>query len=270
MRDESLSDYDFALDDDAPAPGGAWKAALGAGLSLCLLAGLVVWSYRLGVRDATEVPVIRAMVQDLRVAPDDPGGLQVAHQDRQVYGLTGGTVRSEAEVVLAPPPEPLLAEDEPMSRLVPAALVAADPASDPADAPQESPLTIDAMVAAVVAPSGSGVQSPLPPARPRPGPAPTVAAAAAAAGTPSPLAGRPAIQLGAYLTEDVARNQWRVLSARNGDLLAGRQPVVDVLVGPTRTLYGLRAAPFATVAEAQGLCAALRARNEDCLVTELR
>jgi hypothetical protein len=82
--------------------------------------------------------------------------------------------------------------------------------------------------------------------------------------------GTPAIQLGAYLSAEVAQTMWRTLAARNGDLLAGREPVVNPIVGSTRTLYGLRAAPFATMAEAQGLCAALRARNEDCLVTELR
>lgn len=282
MRDESLSDYDYALDDDEAVTGGAWKPAVGAVLSLCLLTGLIVWSYRLGVRDATEVPVIRAMVQELRIAPDDPGGLQVAHQEREVYALTGGSVREREEAVLAPPPEPLTAEDRPMGRLsaVPgmdsaiadaAAGDLAASAAEPAPAGPARASSIDDLVAAVVAPSSGGVLSPLPPVRRAAG---AVAAPAVPAATPQTPAspfrpGTPAIQLGAYLTEEVARNQWQTLSARNGDLLAGRQPVVNVLVGPNRTLYGLRAAPFQTQAEAQGLCAALRARSEDCIVTEL-
>ncbi|PIP98363.1 MAG: hypothetical protein COW75_00120, partial [Rhodobacterales bacterium CG18_big_fil_WC_8_21_14_2_50_71_9] len=34
------------------------------------------------------------------------------------------------------------------------------------------------------------------------------------------------------------------------------------------TLYRLRAAPFADMAEARALCAALRSRGEDCLLVE--
>lgn len=276
MRDETYFEHESLLDDDTR--GGRWAPVLGAVAAMALLSGLIVWSYRLGVRDAQDVPVIRAMVGDIRIAPTDPGGLQVEHQDRRVYDAMARVVPAAPDTVqLAPPPEALAAEDLPTGRLVPETVASAADAPVPAE-PLAPAMTeaqgIDDLVAAALAEPGppGEARSPLPPLRPgraaaagTPPPAPVAAASASPFGP-----GTPAIQLGAYLSDEVARTMWRTLAARNGDLLAGREPVVDVIVGSTRTLHALRAAPFATMAEAQGLCAALRARSEDCLVTTLR
>ena len=265
MRDEAFYDLDHALDEDAPATlAGRLAPVLGAVAAMAVLSGLVVWSYRLGVRDAHDVPVIRAMVEDVRVPPSDPGGLQVEHQDRRVYDALAGVAPAPTQTAqLAPPPEALAAEDLPAGRLVPGMLAEAQPQPE-VPAPAEPPRGIDDLVAQALAAAGPAgeARSPLPAARPR---------SAVAAAPASPVGpGAPAIQLGAYLSEEVARTMWQALSARNGDLLAGRQAVVNPIVGSTRTLHALRAAPFATMAEAEGLCAALKARNEDCFVTELR
>lgn len=273
MRDDTYADEEFLLDDDVQDGRGSRLApVLGAVTAIVLLSGLIVWSYRLGVRDAQDVPVIRAMVSDIRIAPTDPGGLQVEHQDRRVYDAMASVVPSTPEAVqMAPPPEELAAEDRAAGRLAPSISgESADPFDSLPPAVTES-RGIDDLVAAVLSepgPAGEG-RSPLPPVRPASGQSlPTTQVSATA--TASPLRpGTPAIQLGAYLSEDMARSMWRTLAARNGDLLAGREPVITTIVGTNRTLFGLRAAPFATRAEAQGLCAALRARNEDCLVTEL-
>jgi hypothetical protein len=63
---------------------------------------------------------------------------------------------------------------------------------------------------------------------------------------------------------------WREISARNGDVLAGRAPVLGVTEQDGRTLHLLRAAPFESLDEAQSLCAAMRARGEDCLTVRPR
>ena len=44
----------------------------GAALSLSLLAGAIGWSYQLIVRDINQIPIVRAQLGPLRVAPD-PG-----------------------------------------------------------------------------------------------------------------------------------------------------------------------------------------------------
>lgn len=263
-------------------------------VTVVALAAVVTWAYRLGMRDAQDVPVIRAMVEDMRIAPEDPGGLQVAHQDRRIYDvITDDAPREEPATALAPPPEPLVDEDVAMGQLLREAapvrteapfaegdrqIEAQSPAAprDPVEtvAPSDGLATqsdaiasIDDLVREVLGVSGAiadGMPSPRPRVRPvlvSTGPAQT---------RPRPTAPQPAIQLGAYQTRDVALQMWRSLSARNGDLLAGRDPVVNELAGSSPPLYGLRAVPFATTAEARGLCAALRARDEDCLVTQVR
>ena len=59
----------------------------GAALSLSLLAGAIGWSYKLVVRDINQIPIVRAQLGPLRVAPDNPGGLTAANQGLSVTQL---------------------------------------------------------------------------------------------------------------------------------------------------------------------------------------
>jgi hypothetical protein len=59
----------------------------GAALSLFLLAGAVGWSYQLIVRDINQIPIVRAQLGPLRMAPDNPGGLTAANQGLSVTQL---------------------------------------------------------------------------------------------------------------------------------------------------------------------------------------
>ena len=59
----------------------------GAALSFFLLVGAIGWSYQLIVRDINQIPVVRAQLGPLRVAPDDPGGLTAANQGLSVTQL---------------------------------------------------------------------------------------------------------------------------------------------------------------------------------------
>ena len=59
----------------------------GAALSLFLLAGAIGWSYQLIVRDVNQIPIVRAQLGPLRVAPDNPGGLTAANQGLSVTQL---------------------------------------------------------------------------------------------------------------------------------------------------------------------------------------
>ncbi len=43
-------------------------------VSIALLIGVGVWGYKTLSRDVSEVPVVRAATDPMRVAPEDPGG----------------------------------------------------------------------------------------------------------------------------------------------------------------------------------------------------
>ena len=60
---------------------------IGAVLSLSLLAGAIGWSYKLVVRDINQIPIVRAQLGPLRVAPDNPGGLTAANKGLSVTQL---------------------------------------------------------------------------------------------------------------------------------------------------------------------------------------
>jgi cell division septation protein DedD len=288
MRDESHFDYE--ADAEAQPRRGRWAVALGGVMALSLLAGLVVWSYRLGVRDPNDVPVIRAAAGSHKTRPEDPGGATFDHQGRGVYAAMSGGASGVSEITLAPPPERLADEDAPNAELTAAQEVAeigpvlegaseldllvASVLEDQPAAPASESGADPAPVAALVEPTAlAPLSAPLAPPRPslRVAPAETAAAAAVPAAlqtpAPAPVPTAAAVQLGAYLTEEVAMQMWGDLQRRYGDVLKGRSPAVAPIERDGRTLFGLRAVAFADAAEARAMCAALRSRGGDCFVT---
>lgn len=130
----------------APALGATLSRAAamaGAVLSLALVAGLGVWGYKLALRDVTGIPVVRALDGPMRIRPQDPGGLAVAHQGLAVNAVTAGGVAAgpTEQVTLAPSPASLSAED------VPAHVDATVSATLAAEADEVSPVTPEADVA---------------------------------------------------------------------------------------------------------------------------
>lgn len=123
---------------DRLIPAGLRRLA-GAAVFLGLVVAMGLWSYRLGTRDAAEVPVIRAMEGPVRIQPEDPGGARAAHQGLEVNAVLAGTPAPapEARQVTAPPPEPMPAlaeEDAPQGALIVAAARAfAEPPDETAD-----------------------------------------------------------------------------------------------------------------------------------------
>lgn len=99
----------------------ALSRAAAAGLFLMLVIGLAVWAYRLGTRDAGEVPIIRAMEGPARVQPAEPGGEVAAHQGLEVNSVLAGTPESRPaelpEVRIVAPAVGLADEDGPQGEL---------------------------------------------------------------------------------------------------------------------------------------------------------
>ncbi|TVR43585.1 MAG: SPOR domain-containing protein [Rhodobacteraceae bacterium] len=78
---------------------------MGAVLSVALIIGAGAWMWQMIQRDVAGVPVVRALEGPVRVAPDDPGGRQAAHQGLAVNGLAGANEEAPRDqITLAPPP----------------------------------------------------------------------------------------------------------------------------------------------------------------------
>ncbi|MGD9918073.1 MAG: SPOR domain-containing protein [Paenirhodobacter sp.] len=129
---------------DTPAGLGATIAApvskgvrmAGAATSLALILGVVVWGYKLAVRDVSGVPIIRAMSGPARIAPEDPGGDLARHTGLAVNEVagTGLAAPGPERVLLAPDPDGLDPDDAPMAALRPLPKVTAAAPETPAEA----------------------------------------------------------------------------------------------------------------------------------------
>lgn len=172
MANVDYDDFDPAAESDWPHPvpqGGRMARYVhlaGAVCSVALVLGMAYWGYRVAVRDANGVPVVRAMEGPMRIAPKDPGGEIADHQ-----GLAVNTVAALG--VAAPPPDRLVLAPRPVDLAI-------------EDAPGlalagEMPATPEASILPASAPASAV------PAMSAPGGLPQVAAAAPLAETDATL-----------------------------------------------------------------------------------
>ncbi len=220
-----------------------------AGIALAGLAALVWYVYEQtgGPGDAVrELPLIKAEEGPVKRRPEDPGGMAVPNQDKLVYELGTGESEGETFERLLPPPE------EPLPPPVPP-----EPEAQP-ETPPEPP-----------APKAE----PAPPPEPAPAPKPAESKAPATAPPPpaeeeKAAAGPHLVQLASFRKISEADGAWRRLVKSNRDLLGAFTARVERAdLGDGKGVYfRLRVGPFARHAEAEALCAKLKAREVDCLV----
>ncbi|MEL6681288.1 MAG: SPOR domain-containing protein [Pseudomonadota bacterium] len=86
-----------------------------------------------------------------------------------------------------------------------------------------------------------------------------------AVSTTSFAAGTNLVQLGAFTSPSLAAGEWDRLQGRFGELMTGRDRVIQVSNQSSNTWYRLRASGFADRAEARRFCAALEAEGADCI-----
>ena len=271
----------------------AYANIVGAVISLAVFIGIVTWGAKTVLRDSSGVPVVRALEGPARVAPEDPGGLLVAHQGLTVNEVAGSQITGAVDdpLQLAPRPINLQAEDQPIQPLVdreiataaaPAAVVLPEPEMDAAEALiiDETAESLAAMLAAgtdmapvkepasAVIPASAGggpIQSLRPRLRPfavftrqTPRVAPRNIPAAQI------VRGAPMAQLGAFGSAAIAEQAWADLSERHGDYLVGKPHVILQAAVGGGTIYRLRVHGFENQEEARRLCTALNRQNAEC------
>ena len=280
-------DYDH-YDGGYPAAGsghqfGRYAHLGGAVLSVALVISGAVWAYQLAVRDVAGVPVIRAVVDPMRLAPSNPGGSQTLHQGLSVNAVAAaGTALPLPETLtLAPRPMELAEEDqaglEPLEPVGGSDVVAMAPALAPveplttqSDAASGTTATAEALpatqedaVAAALA-EALGLESPdallaEPVAE---APATVAMAAPGAEIDPATLApGTLLVQLGAFDNQDEARQEWLRMTGSFTDLMGGKSLVIQPAQSGGKPFFRLRAHGFATDDDTRRFCTAMVAEN---------
>ena len=255
----------------------------GAALSVALVISGAVWAYQLAVRDVAGVPVIRAVVDPMRLAPSNPGGSQTLHQGLSVNAVAAaGTALPLPETLtLAPRPLELAEEDraglEPLEPVGGADVVAMAPVLAPVEplaslsesgAAEALPATQEDAVAAALA-EALGLESPQATVSDTSVDAPTEMAAVAAPGAeidPATLVpGTLLVQLGAFDNQDEARQEWLRLTGSFTDLMGGKSLVIQPAQSGGKTFFRLRAHGFATDDDTRRFCTAMVAENATCI-----
>ena len=188
----------------------------------------------------------------------------------------------EAEVAAEPEPEPVIptpeAVGESTQALIERLMAQADPLASPTETP-EAAVATDAASAAVIPASVPGPARSLRPAS-RPD-----AIRARATSTPVPESARadvtemdPAglpegtrlVQLGAFDTPDLAREEWARLATRFPDYFAGRARVIEEASSGGSPFFRLRAHGFEDLAASRRFCAVLMAQSAPCVPVTVR
>ncbi len=237
-----------------------------------VIAGFAAWTvFAPGSgRNTAEAPLIVPQPEPYKVQPDDPGGMEVANQDKLVYERVGGDAPAPgAENILPPPETPRAPETaQPETETVEAPPAVRTPEQVPATlepetvsepVPASAPESAPALVAAVPEPASA----PAPPteAQPQPSAQDPLETAVAA------ITGDYLIQIAAVRTEEAAEGEWRRVSTRYPDILGNLKPViVRADLGERGIFYRLRAGPLSDRPAAEEVCGALAAQSVGCLV----
>ncbi len=299
-EDRDEENVDYGPPDDDPITYDAADDSAGRGRQLLGLftiivvtvTGLVFATYRLGVREGgkDEPPVIVADAGPEKIEPDEPGGLEIPHQDKLVYDRVSG---EESETV-----ENLLPESEEPIEV--AGLREATPGADSGDALDElirstavdEDSTDSASGDTVNVADASEVISEISPSVIDTQPAPTpervvetildvpdeketpeaaeLPAQPASTGSVSATSGAFVVQVGSFKGAELAVAGWERLKQKNEDLMPEMRPDVKVVdLGAEKGVwYRLRIGPFADKNSAASMCNALQARNQGCFVTK--
>jgi hypothetical protein len=78
------------------------------------------------------------------------------------------------------------------------------------------------------------------------------------------------VQLGAYPTAELAREEWDVVAARFADFMQGKSRVIEQAEAGGRIFYRLRVAGFEDLADSRRFCAVLVAGEASCIPVAAR
>ena len=232
-------------------------------------------------------PLIKADQRPVRVRPDNPGGMDVPHQDKEIYDRVGnrGVPAATAERLL-PPPETPMARPQGAPAVPPIsgaqaspqpgtmAAVPPRPAGTPPPPqpnvpppPDVSPPPPSQVTSQAVIPPPATAAAPLPTQRP-----PVTTTPPASFGAPAPAAspsrpGGSRVVLASVQSETDAQREWQRLQRAHGDALSGLAPeFVRTDLGDRGVFWRIYVGPSEAGADAQARCAALKQRQVSCFV----
>lgn len=275
-------DEEFFEDDFVPTVN-RWKL-LGAALAIVIVAGfgIGIWyAYDQGVKKGVKLapPIIKADETPVKEQPEEPGGMEIPHQDKKVFDVLKAEAEEEKVETLMAPPEQVVEEAAPVD-------IAEDPALKKSSEPEtlmskaedvkaEVEQTAEAATAAIGEAANETAEKVAEPAKEAEEVAqvkeePAVSTAPKAAEPKMAPEGEAyRVQLGAFRSSDAAKKAWRDLQKKHELLLGGEvYKVVSVEIKGKGVFHRLQAGAFTARGDATTLCGKLKAEKQDCLVAK--
>ncbi len=250
--------------------GGRIATFLIALVAVVVFAGGIWFAYDRGLQRGSSggaPPLVKADGSPTKVAPANPGGLQVPNQDMKIYDTLprgGQAPKAGAEKLLPPPEQP--APSAPRT-------VAAAPAPAPTAVPAASPVTPPPAGASANNTTSNTVPvapvpatTAMPPSAPPRATTPTVVAAPPTPAAPA-ASGSFRIQLAAHRDQAAAEGEWARLHKKFPDILAGLSPTYERAdLGERGVFIRVQAGPVRDRVAAQGLCDRLKSAGQGCSI----
>lgn len=264
---------------------------IGAVLSLSLLAGAIGWSYKLVVRDINQIPIVRAQLGPLRVAPDNPGGLTAANQGLSVTQLAVNEKPLLSDEINLAPAAEILNEEISASLLREVdKLNQIDETYEIKEINAENTISLDGSSGAMKGETASKTESLVaqvafsqkkveienavslalsitsefdpsltslrPKTRPR-----SVKQNRELIVSKEPMSklpiGSAIVQLGAFDSKSLAESEWRRFEKLLGSILAPKQMIIQKAESGGKIFYRLRASGFNDISDARQFCTAI-------------
>lgn len=257
MRPEEDARISFAPRSSRPVlipPAGRnWRRLAPVLAAVAILVfGIGIWATYTGdseqAAEVSELPPLGETPEGpAKVEPEDPGGMVIPNQDKQVFEDDESlAVEGSGSEQLLPPPEMPL----------------------PGPAPLESSFP---QMPTVPAAPGSAAPAATAPAAPAAAPPAAAPAQQAALPTPAPTTAAVAqgirIQIASFRDRAAALKAWPAFSQQHGEVLAGLTPYIESAeVADKGTYHRLQAGPFADLGAAKSACQKLKAVGQGCLV----
>jgi cell division septation protein DedD len=244
-------------------------SALAVMIMVTCAGGLWV-AHKFGTRDGnSDVPLLHADGDPVKVKPDNPGGMEIPNHDRSyVYDQRTGAQPAEH---LMPLPEAPLPRPTPSAQAAPVA-PATPPPSSTGQLSGGLPPVAPAAAAAEPAPAAPPAEPAAPEATGGVVSSPAVAAPVHPPQTASlpPGSGKGyRLQIAAVKTSEAAKEEWDRIRRQNGDLLGALGFISErVDLGDRGIFYRIQAGPIADPQEGERICTLLRQRNVGCILVK--
>jgi len=278
-------DDDFFEEEYVPSLN-RWKL-FGTALAVVVVTGfgIGIWyAYDQGVKKGVQLapPIIKADSSPVKQKPEDPGGMDIPHQDKKVFEVMKAEKEEEKIEKLMAAPEEVVKEAAPVDIPETAPKTAATGSDNaetlmakPAEKAEDVAVVAQKKTADVAAMAKEATKAVEAPKKVEPAPEkkvvakPEVKAAAQPVVTAKSGSSVYRVQLGAFRSTDAAEKAWLDLQKKHEELLKGvAHKVQSVEIKGKGKFHRLQAGEFADKTPASGLCSKLKAQKQDCLIAK--